>query len=48
MIKTLKGYALSDYTIESMMGYLEYLIAQGEEYYLKAILFEKIERRLKN
>lgn len=42
-IRTEKGYALSDFTIESMRTYLEDLIVQGEEYYLKDILLQKID-----
>lgn len=37
------GYPLSDYTISEMQKYLEDVIAQGDEYYLKDILFEKID-----
>ena len=42
-LKADKGYALSDYTITEMMGYLEEVLEQGENYYLKDILAEKID-----
>lgn len=41
--KTEAGYALSDYTITEMRSYLEDILEDGENYYLKDILFEKID-----
>lgn len=37
------GYPLSDFTITEMKNYLVDVLAQGENYYLKDILFEKID-----
>lgn len=42
-VKVDKGYPLADYTINEMIKYLEDVIEQGEEYYLKDILAEKID-----
>ena len=41
--KTKRGYGLSDATLNAMRSYLEDLINQGENYYLKDIMFEKID-----
>lgn len=42
-VKADQGYPLSDFTITEMMKYLEDVLAQGADYYLKDILIEKIE-----
>ena len=42
-VKAEQGYPLSDFTITEMMKYLEDVLAQGADYYLKDILIEKIE-----
>ena len=42
-LKADQGYPLSDYTISEMMKYLEDVLAQGSNYYLKDILHEKVE-----
>ena len=41
--KVEQGYPLSDFTISEMQNYLKDLIKQGDDYYLKDILFEKID-----
>ncbi len=41
--KTLAGYPLSDFTITEMRTYLSDILKDGEEYYLKDILNEKID-----
>lgn len=41
--KVERGYALSDYTIGEMKTYLEDVISQGENYYLKDIIFERVD-----
>ena len=42
-VKADKGFPLSDYTIDEMIKYLEDVLEQGSNYYLKEILFVKIE-----
>lgn len=42
--KASKGYALSDYTINEMRKYLKDIIDEGNDYYLKGILTEKINK----
>lgn len=43
-LKKQKGFALSDYTIEEMRGYLEDVLEQGEDYYLGDIINNKIDK----
>ncbi len=43
-VKADHGYPLSDYTINEMIKYLEDVLNQGENYYLKDILSEKVDR----
>ena len=42
-VKAEKGYALSDFTIKEMRTYLEDVLKQGEDYYLKGILYNNID-----
>lgn len=42
--KTEQGYPLSNFTINEMRSYLLEIIEQGNNYYLKDILFEKIDK----
>ena len=41
--KVEKGYPLSDYTITEMRNYLKDILDQGADYYLKDILYAKID-----
>lgn len=42
-VKAEKGYALSDFTIKEMRTYLEDVLEQGENYYLKDIICNNID-----